>query len=174
MAIDNDTRERENRIQDDWTPEKLLAQKGIFPIEPVARILEITTARLKAEADRLRREGVDVYKVLGVRRQDSEWVVHMPVFAVYYQSHLKERVRYLESGWDGNELLRRRGIFFLRDVCTLLPFTPNQLRYQAQKTRNSRARIGIWKDEELSAYLVDMPVFSKWITDLWCEEVKNF
>ncbi len=93
----------------------------------------------------------------------------MNLFAPYYLGHLVPAVRSIPPSWDGNLLLTKKGTFFLRDVCARIPFSPSQLRYQAQNNPSSRKEFGVWKDEELNSYLVDMGTFAPWITAIWNE-----
>ncbi len=136
-------------------------------MEEVAELLEIETARIKAAAYGIAIEGNSAFKIMGIGVLNDNWVVSMKVFAPYYLAHLIPAVRSIPPSWDGNLLLTKKGTFFLRDVCTRIPFTPSQLRYQVQKNPDSRTEFGVWKDEELNSYLVDMEVFGPWITGIW-------
>lgn len=147
------------------TPEQLLARRDAdFPLATLADILGYTTAELKAIADLYQREA----RQSGIRKTNAGWVVDIPLFKQnVYAAHGKNHVRYLPAAWDGNRLLEESGLFFLRDVVRLLPFKPNQLRYRAQITPDSRRTIGVFKDQALDAYLVDMQPFAAWIKRVW-------
>ena len=48
-----------------------------------------------------------------------------------------------------------------------IPFSTNQIRYQAKNNINSRKEYGVWKDEKLGCFVVDMPIFARWVERLW-------
>lgn len=78
------------------------------------------------------------------------------------------QVRKLEpSGLDTNEVLQMQGVYRLADVCRYLFFTSSQIRNQAKQCVDSRKVMGVFKHEPWGVYLVDMPIFSKWIAALW-------
>lgn len=143
---------------------KPFQSKAAVPLEPFARQVQIPTAKLKYQEWQCREQGIDS----GIVREDGQWWVRPRIF---YENVLKTQphpqIRVPEYNWDGNQLLREQGLFFLRDVCRLLPFSPNQLRYQCQKHQNPRESIGIFIYRPLQSYLVDMPKFSAWIIELW-------
>lgn len=68
---------------------------------------------------------------------------------------------------DTNDVLQEQGIYRLADVCRFLYFKPDQLRNQAKRCPDPKKVMGVYFHEPEGAYLVDMPVFSKWIADLW-------
>ena len=109
--------------------------------------------------------GEDPLTVLGVKCEDSRWWVdpEHPGFQA-----LVPRIRPVPSHWDGNDLIQQKGLYFLRDVTALLPFTGNQMRYRVQKDpHKARTEAGLFKDEETGHYVVDMERFGPWITQLW-------
>ncbi len=78
------------------------------------------------------------------------------------------QVRKLDSpDLDANQMLQMDGIYRLTDVCRYLFFTPDQIRYQAKRCSDSRNVMGVFRFEPRGTYLVDMPIFSKWIAELW-------
>ncbi len=156
-----------------WTPEELFAQQGIFFLKDVVKILPVDPVKVKKKANEIRACRRNPWEVMGARKVWNHWIVRMKVFAPFYQEHLVSKVRSLEQDWDGNTLLQQKGLFYLTDVCKLIPFSTHQLRYQAKRTPNARREIGIYKDEEIKSFLIDMETFSKWITGLWNEGRKK-
>jgi len=104
---------------------------------------------------------------MGIGKTWNHWIVRMKVFAPYYRKNLVPKARRIPKEWDGNTLLKQKVTYYLTDVCSLIPFTPHQIRYQAKKNAKSKKEIGVWKDKDLQMFLVDMSVFSKWIKTLW-------
>ncbi len=104
---------------------------------------------------------------MGVKKIWNHWVVRMSVFANYYRANLVSKVDRINPNWDGNYLLKQKGLFLLSEVSKLIPFTTHQLRYQAKKNPNAREEIGIWKDPDLRAFVVDMERFAPWIRSIW-------
>ena len=162
-------------VESSWSTATLLSQKGLFLLKDVAAKLDLTTAGLKAEAFKL---GPVSFEKIGIARLSNgslhlkskdPWVVRMERFAPYYSEHLVHRARRVKDHWDANELLRQKGNFFLAEVCRKLTFTATQIRYQAKKKAEP---MGVWKDEQLGVYLVDMSVFGPWLTRFW-REVKG-
>ena len=155
-----------------WSTEELLAQEGIFYLKDVAKKLRISSHQLKQTAQRLVKDGKSPWKTMGMQPVWTHWLVRMKVFAPYIRKHM-QMVREVENAWDGNHLLKEKGLFYLVDVCRHIPFTPNQIRYHANRNSNSRELYGVWKDEYLNAFLVDMEVFSQWIAKLWLGEIQK-
>ena len=92
----------------------------------------------------------------------------MTIFAPYYRQHLKAPCKNASiPDWNANTLLRQTGVFSLAQVAKRLPFTTHQLRYQAKQNPESKRQFGLWKDEKLNLYVVDMEPFSHWIKSLW-------
>jgi hypothetical protein len=89
----------------------------------------------------------------------------------YFGSRWKDAVRppsgvcSVDPEWDGNQVLAQKGLFLLSDIVGLLPFSAAQIRYMA-----GRKDIGVYKDPEMKAYVVDMSAFSRWVRRVWCEE----
>lgn len=158
-------------VSQNWTPGILLSMSGLFYLKDIAPILELNTSKIKAASYRLSEKGEDALKIMGVCRHDQQWLVDIERFSHYYFEHLVPGVKKVKPEWNGNDLLRTKGIFYLADVCEKIPFTAQQLRYQATKSSGSRAKYGIWKDHDLGTYLVDMEVFGPWIAHLWLVEV---
>ena len=152
-----------------WTREELLAHEGVFFLKDVAEMLEIDSTRLKRRATELKGRGLSAWQVMGVKKIWNHWVIRMKVFAPYYEKHFRPPYQRVHPQWDGNTLLEQDGVFLLADVVKLLPFSDHQLRYQAKKVTSPRESLGIWKDEKLSQFLVDMKVFSQWVKRIWGE-----
>jgi len=155
------------QIRTKLTREQLLRMRGIFFLKDIAEILEIDSTKIKKRARALMREGNSPWEIMGVRKIWNHWFIRMKVFAPYYRKNLVSRVRDIPAEWNPNILLSQRGIFYLSDVCRHIPFTPQQLRYQAKTRKNARTEMGIWKDEELGSYLVDMSIFGPFIRKVW-------
>lgn len=71
------------------------------------------------------------------------------------------------SDLDTNEVLQLQGTYRLADVCRFLFIKPEQFRNQAKKCTESRRVMGIFYHQPEKTYLVEMPVFSQWLADLW-------
>lgn len=156
-------------IQSDWDEEALLKQQSIFFLKDVVKILNVDAHQVKRRARQLEQKGKSPWTVMGVRKVWNHWIVRMTIFGPYYKRHLKPKLRSLDPEWDGNRLLQEKGLFAMTDVCKLIPFSANQLRYQAKKRKNPREDIGIWKDTKLNLFVVDMERFAPWITKQWAQ-----
>ncbi len=160
-----------------WTPEELFAREGVFFLKDVVKILSVDPVKVKKQARALRERGQDPWKAMGARKVWNHWIVRMKVFGPFYKEHLVSKIRALEPQWDGNTLLQQKGLFYLTDVCKLIPFATHQLRYQAKRTPDAEQKIGIYKDEEIHSFVVDMERFAKWMTELWngdwCEKKES-
>lgn len=152
-----------------WTPEELVAKKGIFFLKDIIEILGLDPVKVKKHAREINRQHRNAWEVMGARKIWNHWIIRMVVFGPYYQEHLIPKVEPVSREWDGNSLLKQKGLFYLTEVCKLLPFSTHQIRYQAKKTPNSRERLGVWKHEELNSFVVDMERFAPWVTGLWQE-----
>jgi hypothetical protein len=142
-------------------PEGFTGEEPV-PLETFAEKIHTTTAALKRVQWECGQAGVDS----GIVRLCGHWAVYPRVFYENYYSKQQDLpVRMVPTEWDGNDLLNQDGLFFLHDVALRLPFTPAQLRYQAQI--KGREKTGIFKYEPFRAYLVEMPVFARWITRIW-------
>ncbi len=152
-----------------WTAEELVAKKGVFFLKDIVGILDLDPVKVKKHAREINGRHRSAWEVMGARKIWNHWIVRMVVFGPYYQEHLIPRVKPVSKDWDGNSLLEQKGLFYLTEVCKLLPFSTHQIRYQAKKTPSSRERIGVWKDKELNSFVVDMERFAPWVTGLWQE-----
>lgn len=156
-----------SKVEKTWDAEELLAQEGIFFLKDILNKLGLDSVKVKRRARDIEKNGRNAWEVMGVRKIWTHWVVRMKVFAPYYSDHLIPMVKEIDKSWDGNSLLKQDGVFYLTDVCNFIPFTTHQLRYQAKKNPSAKEEYGIWKDEDLNVFLVDMTPFSKWIKGLW-------
>ena len=150
-----------------WTAEEMLLKEGIFFLKDVVKILDIDPAKVKKKAKEVEKRGQSAWKIMGARKIWNHWILRMKVFSSFYQKNLVPKIRSVQEEWDGNTLLQQKGTFFLTEVCTLIPFSTHQLRYQAKQNPNAANEYGIWKDEELNAFVVDMDRFAPWINKLW-------
>lgn len=151
----------------EWSEEELLGKEGIFFLKDIVRFFGLNSSQLKARAKALNQESGNAWKVIGIRKQWSHWIVRMKVFAPYFRKNLISNICKIDETWDGNTLLKQQGIFPLTEVCKYIPFSPHQIRYQVRKFEDSKERFGVWKCEADKIYLVDMEVFSKWIREIW-------
>ncbi len=156
-----------------WTPKELLSKEEIFFLKDVVKVLNLDINKVKKKAKEVETTGESSWDVMGTRKIWSHWMVRMKVFAPYYKKHLIPKVKPVDPGWDGNELLSQKGKFLLTEVCKKLPFTSHQIRYQANKNKNARNEYGMWKDKDLNAFVVDMEKFSPWIKRLWAGDFRN-
>ena len=150
-----------------WTQKDLLSEEGVFFLKDTVDLLQINSAMIKRNARELRQKNLSAWKIMGVRKIWNHWIIRMTVFAPYYKKHLKSKVHKLRGILDANTLLNQTGIYYLTDVCRYLPFSAHQLRYQAKNNPNSKHDYGLWKDQKLNAFIVEMEVFSKWVKRLW-------
>ncbi len=142
---------------------ELLHQEGVYLLREVATRLHLERTKLKRRAH----EDDDAWSRLGIAFRQGEWLVNMSVFRRWYLHHAAAHIRFVESGWDANQLLSRRGRFLLNEVCYKIPFTTGQIRHQARKCADSRHEMGVWKDEIVGHYVVDMALFAEWIRTVW-------
>lgn len=157
------------KVNSNWSSEDLLAQDGVFFLKDLVKPLNLDSMKIKRLHHELVAECNDPWETLGAKKVWSHWIVRMKVFAPYYREHLYSWVSRVDSTWDGNTLLVQDGHFYLSHVCRFIPFTSSQVRYQCKKvsTEVAREEYGVWKDDQLGKYVVHMPTFSKWITQLW-------
>ena len=158
-------------VKPHWTPSELLDKEGIVYLKDIVRPLGLDPFRIITKVHEIREQEKVAYKVLGIGKLWGRWIVRMKVFSDYYRAHGSLGISHIRRDWDGNILLEQKGIFLLTEVCQLIPFTVRQLRYRAQKNPRSRGEYGIWKDNELNKFLVDMGLFSSWIIHIWQQEV---
>ena len=154
-------------VETHWSAEEILDQTGIFFLKDIVRPLNLEPVKVKNHVKAITARGGDPWGVMGARKIWNHWIIRMASFAPYYRKHLISRIQAVKPEWDGNALLRQKGLFYLTDVCQLIPFSSHQLRYQAKRTPQAKRAIGVWKDEELNTFVVNMAVFSPWIVKLW-------
>ena len=147
----------------------LESQSGIAFFKDMTEVLGIDSPMIKKHHRKLVDEHgeKETYLIMGVKKIWNHWVVRIKVFIPYYKANFASDLKEVSPKWDSNQVLVQKGTFRLSDVCQKLPFSTHQLRYQARQEKDSKEIMGIWKDEELKIYLVDMETFSTWITDLW-------
>lgn len=152
-------------VDPNWTEEDLLKQKGIFFLKDLVLPLRLDPVRLGKLAKRLQGKGGNPWEVMGLRKVWAHWIVKMIKFGPYYLEHLKLPFAQLPEEWTANDLVapNRTGIFLLTDICKKIPFSANQMRYQAKRNPKSKEEMGIWKDERLNLFLVNLAVFGPWL-----------
>lgn len=154
-------------VRPQWDEETLLEQEGMAFLKDVAPILGITSDAVKKAHDEAESKGRgNGYEVTGARKIWNHWIVRLSVFGPFFLKNLKNPVQKVRAEWDGNELLKQEGWFPLAEVCNKLPFSLSQIRHQAKKNPNSREEYGVWKDERMNLFLVDMEPFARWIKSL--------
>lgn len=156
-----------------WSAEELFAQEGVFFLKDVVKILPADPVKIKKKALELREKGQDPWAVMGARKVWNHWILRMKIFGPFYQKHLVSKVRSVENHWDGNTLLQQKGLFYITDVCRLIPFSTHQLRYQAKRHPDAKRAIGIYKDREINSFVVDMERFAPWIQGLWAKRKRR-
>lgn len=164
--FDNDEMKM-NKVDKNWGPEDLLAQDGLFFLKDVVKVFNLKTSTVKRKFHEIKDLGQDPYLVMGVRKVWQHWLVRMKVFAPYYRHHLDSKVQPLSPDWDANLMLKQSGIFLLGDVVERLPFTSHQLRHQANHCGDPRKEMGVWKDNNLKLFVVDMQAFAPWVRKTW-------
>lgn len=150
-------------VDPNWTADELLSAQGIFFLKDIGDILDIDTDKIKKEARRLNSAGKNAWETIGAKKIWNHWIVRMSVFALYYQKKLVSKIRKIPPEWDGNRLLKEKGLFLMTEVCKYIPFSTHQIRYQVERTANAREELGVWKDEELNTFVVQMELFSVWV-----------
>ncbi|MCB1049530.1 MAG: hypothetical protein H6510_12420 [Acidobacteria bacterium] len=156
-----------SEIDPKWNAEKLMAQDGLFLLGPVCKKLGVEIAMVRKKYKERLAEGGDPWDEMGITKVLSVWMVRMVRFAPYFKKEKSYKIQRVDPEWDGNELMTKKGLFFLTDVCEKIPFTPHQFRHQVRTNPNAEKDYGVWWDDELRHYIVRMEKFSKWIIDLW-------
>ena len=174
----DDEKERTERVFEDdemelrsidkrWSQQECLAQEGVFFLKDIVKVIPLDPVKVKKKARDIQANKQSPWHVMGARKVWNHWIIRMTVFAPYYRKHLVSQIKRVDPAWTGNDLLQQEGIFFLTDVCKVLPFSTHQLRYQAKRNPRGKAEFGIWKDKELNAFLVEMDRFVPYIKKLW-------
>ena len=147
----------------------LESKSGIAFFKDVSKVLNIDSPMIKKHHSKLVNEHSEkeAYRIMGVKKIWNHWIVRLKIFIPYYKANFLSDLKEVAPKWDSNQVLEQKGTFRLSDVCQKLPFSAHQIRYQARQEKASKEKMGIWKDEELKIYLVDMETFSSWITKLW-------
>ncbi|MCB1049531.1 MAG: hypothetical protein H6510_12415 [Acidobacteria bacterium] len=150
--------------------DELLNLQGVFYLKDVARHLDINSQDLKRKAKELEVKGESPWEVMGIRKTWSHWIVRMSKFSPYFRKFMLPKLATVQDEWDTNEMLNQKGVFYLSDVCTKLPFTVHNIKYQVRRNPKSRDLYGVWKDPDYKTYLVDMEVFANWIRRVWASK----
>ena len=157
-------------VKDRASRDSLLETEGIFYLKDLAGPLRIDPGRVIRRVRQIKRKRQRVYQTMGIAKIWGHWIVRMKVFADHVRVGKFASLSKVEPHWDGNQLLAQDGIFPLTDVCRLLPFAVRQLRYHAIHQANAKETMGVWKDQALNTFVVDMPVFREWVKQIWLEQ----
>jgi hypothetical protein len=151
-----------------WDAQTTLSQKGVFFLKDLTSILDFDSVMVKQEARLILKRGESPWQVMGARKLWNQWLIKMQVFAPYYRKYFVPKYRRIDKDWNGQMLLdQQKGIYLLTEVCKLVPFTTHQLRYRAKRSKNPRKEVGVFKDEELNLFLVDLKNFVPWVKRTW-------
>lgn len=157
-------------IDPNVSSDELLTMDGVYYLKDIAKALDLSPADLKRRAHNFEDKGFDPWDQMGVRKTWSHWIVRMTKFSPYFRKFMLPRLNAVDPKWDSNEMLSKKGIFYLSEVCEKLPITPHHIKYQVRRNKHPREEYGVWKDPEYKTYLVDMEIFSKWIAKIWREK----
>lgn len=157
------------QVDPSWSPGDLLNQNAVFYLKDLADTLDFETSRVKKKVNALTEAGLDPWQEIGIRKIWSHWMVRMKIFRHFYQDELRNTLSPVNPVWTANDLLDQPGTFSLAEVCKKIPFSAHQLRYQSKRLPNPREEIGVYKDDRCNAYVVEMPVFAKWLSVIWVE-----
>lgn len=159
-----------SQIDPSWSLETALDQKGYFPLKGLA-VLPFEISIVQDKIDQILATGEDTYENMGVLRYLGEWYVDMESFSQWYKTLVHNKtVRQPAADWDGNDILEKSGLFELRHVCQLIPFTSAQIRYQVKRSSSPKREIGAWRQATglySGKYLVDMDTFGPYIKSVW-------
>ena len=156
-------------ISPEWTAEEMLGMEGIFYLKDVVSKLTVSSADCKKRASDIENDGESPWKVMGIRKAWTHWIVRMKKFAEYIDTNSMPKIRQVDLNWDANQLLGQKGQFYLTDVCEKIPFSAHQIRYQARQNKRTSREYGVWKDPGYKTYVVEMESFAKWIRSIWQE-----
>ncbi len=162
------------RVESGWDRDQLLFQDdGVFLFKEISSLLDVSSAILKKKAQEIVASGQNPWDVMGARKLWNNWLIRIKVFGPYYKHHMVSKIK-RDLPEDGNELLESTGLFLLTEVCERLPFSAQQIRYQAKKRgERSRSEIGVWKDPSVGGYVCEMSIFSKWVKKAWSQGTKE-
>jgi len=151
-----------------WSRAELLKQKGIFFLKDLVDPLNLSRTVVYNRRDALLASKRDPWRVMGLRKFWSHWQIRMKVFAPYYRRYLIPIYDEIPVDWDANRLVhQKKGVYKLREVCKLIPFTSEQIRYRTKTHKDPRQTMGVWKDKASEQYVVDLAIFSPWLKHLW-------
>lgn len=99
----------------------------------------------------------------------GEWYIKLPEFARFAQNNWP--LSPMPMDWDPNRIIAEKGVFYLSEITdperARIPIARHAIVAKAQEFTNPRETIGVWKDEHLRRYLVDLSVFGPVIKQLW-------
>jgi hypothetical protein len=161
-------------VDPEWDRETLLAQDGIFYLKDLIEPLNLSRVRLYKAAETLHASGQDPWMVMGLRTVWTFWLIRMKTFSKYYGPHVRRPFKKVPETWNANDLANQtEGVYLLTEVCKLIPFTVHQIHFQAKKHPQARQKLGVWRDETLGVYLVNLVAFSPWLRTTWLGKPKE-
>lgn len=159
------------KVNRNWSPEQLLAEKGWFPLADVMKKVDPKKTgkyrKILALRDRFLKENEDPVAIMGLKQFGNRIWADMPQFSYWYMETEQLKVNRIPKHWDlATFLAQKNGIFSLKGVLQLLP-DEWPIKYPAmknliQKQRDSREEIGADKLDGTN-YVVFMPKFGEWI-----------
>jgi len=157
-------------VDPQWGRDELLMQKGIFFLKDLDTPLNISRKLLFRKREELVADEQDPWLVMGLRKIWGHWQVRMKIFAPFYRQHLVLPYAKVPEGWDANSVAQQtEGIYLLHEICRLIPFTTQQLRYKVRALPDSKRTMGVWRDPTTKVYLVDLATFGPWLKATWKE-----
>lgn len=172
-------------VEDSWTEEELLRQKGMFKFSKIKEKLNLTTADLtKISRDALK-QNINTYETYGFGKpKGSQYIVRMSLFRDFYNDFNQrkdlptnidlDQVQTIPDNINNaNLLLELRGYFYLRDVCAFSPFRESEENIRNtirthEDQEQAKNQFGCWYDAGKREFFVDMQLFPNWFfSSVW-------
>lgn len=172
-------------VEDSWTEEELLRQKGMFKFSKIKEKLNLTTADLtKISRDALK-QNINTYETYGFGKpKGSQYIVRMSLFRDFYNDFNQRKDLPTNIDLDqvqtipdniknANLLLELRGYFFLKDVCAYSPFRESEENIRNtirahEDQEQAKNQFGCWYDAGKREFFVDMQLFPNWFfSSVW-------
>ncbi len=172
-------------VEDSWTEEELLRQKGMFKFSKIKEKLNLTTADLtKISRDALK-QNINTYETYGFGKpKGSQYIVRMSLFRDFYNDFNQrkdlptnidlDQVQTIPDNINNaNLLLELRGYFYLKDVCAYSPFRESEENIRNtirahEDQEQAKNQFGCWYDAGKREFFVDMQLFPNWFfSSVW-------